>query len=609
MQYFILLYLFISSSLFAQVEEIEQLIAVEEFTQMDKHIDPADEFAQACEEGDDKKSSKFVDYLSLEVDPVFSFSVNHYLGNFKKSEKEFFSSYQSGFQQKWTELITPKTQAEREQVMAQICAGMSQEDAIAFAGYIGGKNSNIYDYDRVSGSGLPQENEHIPMDSYYQTHRNIAGIDTPGGALHDRVKMGVCGDSAMMVANFLAHCGFKCEDLDISSYRTDDSGHVMVAARGENGEFFTANWSEATSHTNENKLTLNTADPRNVNTGSRIALYDCNGRAKGQTATPLGNLLMLAHGNDRVFNAGQNFSEVKIIAMEVGLDELSVSAFSGSDNESGQTLQGVSAKMIHQLGDESELIQINMDGSLVVGKARREIQRYENYEPVILEQDIISLWAKTLVQANINRNGKTLISPYIGLEGHYMNYNVNITEEDGDKVNSKNQDGYLLMETGLKIKTDSSKKIILDSDVGVASTMVKDSPQRGGVDLGNAPKIERRYYFKPDLIYADAKVYTKDDKGVTGLSVQYNNLFLMKRTLINADVYKEVTNTQLSAGYRYQKLPSTTLGFHGLGVQVKQDIPLRRSSLTVHGGTSYYFVKNPENSSFVTVGLIYRLAR
>lgn len=58
---------------------------------------------------------------------------------------------------------------------------MSQEQAIAFAGYIGAKNGSVYDYDRATGGTQEGLNELVTIEDYYEVHRNKHGLGDPTG--------------------------------------------------------------------------------------------------------------------------------------------------------------------------------------------------------------------------------------------------------------------------------------------------------------------------------------------------------------------------------------------------------------------------------------------
>lgn len=560
-------------------------------------IDSLDKIS--CKDNDFLENANTANISTFEIEPLMSFSLNVFVGNNLKSEKEYLNPIQDRFDESWINLITPTNERDRNKAITDICKNFSQKEAIEFAGYIGSKNSDIYDHQRVSSSGTDRVRESIPLNDYYQTHRNNEGISISG----DRNSMGVCGDSAVMIANFLSKCGFSCDDIDILSYASAKAGHTMVTARGSDGEFFTANWSEVTSENNTNPQNYKTANPRIKNTAAHLNLHDCNGKSKGSTLTPLGTLLMMAHGQDRILNSGQNYSEIKMMGKKWGANEASLKAFTGNDSDSGQSFDRLSAKLNYDLNNKESTVRLNFVSSLVVGRAKKEITRFETEEPTSIKQTIISN-RSTLKASTFFESQDLKFEPFAKLDTHQM-LSINKTNNPNFETSDNSFDGLVNFEIGTKISYSSNAKIKLDAQSGLRSTFVKNSAQRGGSNTGSTTTKDKITVL-PDHLYADAKVFISENN--LGLSVKYDNLYLIKRSRLDLDIYKKIKDTDVSVGYKYIKNPSIS-AIHGLGLGAKQDIQLKNDSITLKGSANYFFVDNPMNQPFVNVGVIYILGQ
>lgn len=287
-----------------------------------------------------------------------------------------------------------------------------------------------------------------------------------------------------MIAEFLSMCGFSCNDIDISSYRTEGSGgHQMVSARGSNGEYFTANWSEASVETNNLPLQATTPTPTNVNAAAYVEHFDCNGTSKGKVTTPLESLILTAH--EAKFNQthGLNYGEVKLFATKLGAPEASLKFFEGSDPSSGLSLNSFGAQISKTFGSENNLVMLKTKGSLVFGKARNDITYTGFYDERILEQNIISPRLETFLGFNLNRNKNLKITTFI--EGEVTTVfmkNTDIkTNLFGDQsiVEASNGDFNAHLGTGVNIQGESkNKKVSYSSTLGYRSQFLRNVSQK-----------------------------------------------------------------------------------------------------------------------------------
>lgn len=209
-------FMFVSPVFGGELLEVAKMVALTEGQVLEQE---APEIQK--EYGDEAVLAKKKESITVDAEIEMTFEVKAYKGLESTPERKYIPFQQDGFDEKWIKLISAENESQRSETISELCKGMGQEEAMAFAGYIGRKNSGIYDRQRMSSSENEQaRDEAISLDEYYAVHRNNEGIGDPNG----RKKMGICGDAATLVADFLSKCNFKCEDIDIVSYRTTSGG-------------------------------------------------------------------------------------------------------------------------------------------------------------------------------------------------------------------------------------------------------------------------------------------------------------------------------------------------------------------------------------------------
>jgi hypothetical protein len=468
-------------------------------------------------------------------------------------------------------MIQSTSKQEREQTYQSICSNFSQEDAIAFAGYIGKKNSNVYDYDRATGG--TKTDELVTIDDYFEVHRNIEGYGDPLG----RRKVGVCGDSARMIADFLKHCGFSCDDIDISSYRTNNSGgHQMVNARGSNGEYYTANWSEATVETGMNPMALSTPTPTNINGAAFVEVFDCNGQKKAKTTTPLGSLILMAHGDQYQINGGQDYTEIKAVIEGLYVDEIVLKKFEAKDFGSGQTLNGFVGQINHQFGSENTLLSFDTGTSIVIGAASRDLSYDLTGTPGMLTQNIFSPRAFGKLNVNAIRGDKINVSPYIegDVTGVFMK---NSTEQYGNTESADNSDIISNVGAGVEVNGSSNNsEISYSAQAGMRGQFLRNVSQKGQMLQDNGEITQRRVGIGVNQVYASGSVVV-NSKNPSVFSVNYQNIYVLRQSQLSVDAGKKFNNTTVSGNYFVLKNPSQD-ALHGLGFGLEQEINIKDHS-------------------------------
>lgn len=520
-------------------------------------------------------------------------------------KKRFIDYDQVGFGEKWNQLIRAENGNDRKKAMRDICSDMDQDTAVAFAGYMGNKNSDIYDYRRVTTteSEFSEEEyakEIISADDYYQTHRNNEGIGDPAG----RTKMGVCGDSAKMVSDFLSNCGFSCEDIDIVGYRTLNGGHEMVTARGESGEYYTANWSEATASTGSNPLQYQSPDPNLTRTGPVVDVFDCRGRPKDKTTTPLGTILMMAHEDSHTLNFGQEYDELALVIEELGgVDEIKLKAFRGRGND-GQKVEGLAANIFHEFGDDMDLFRLKMYGSLVLAKAQRDIQQYEG-ETTSLDQLIFSPHVNSRLSLNAIRSQSFQAGIFVegDATGFVMrNEQTSTFNEDAQKGTSADQ----MVRTGVgasaRWQTDNT---YFSTEAGVRSFATRSVNQKGGKVEDDGRITKEKIILRPNQVFANGRMeVAHTDQNFTSVDINYRNELLVDRSLLDVSAAHRFKNTEISTGVSVIKNPDQET-IKALNLGLSQRVRVRDNYVEVSGGIQYLIVENMPDTKMFSVSVAY----
>ena len=413
-----------------QSQEVSDIINIIEEGELSNEESELEETKSCDTDGIEHESATVS--LKQKFKPIFEFKLTKITGINSNPTKRHLDINQTGFQEKWEKLISAEDSETREKVTKDICSDMSQEDAIRFAGYMGKKNGAIYDYSRTNAGSGENLDEIITIDNYYEVHRNNEFN------LEGRKEIGVCGDSARVVAEFLSSCHFSCGDIDVTSYRTKSGGHQMVTARGSNGELYSANWGEATSHENLNPLQYSVADPNIVNTSSHVKLFDCNGKPKGHVSTPLGTILLMAHDAKFNINGGQEYQEIEILAKHFGTSEAKLKAFRARDQSTFLEVEGLNGQITQNFGSDKSLLLFQTKGSFIIGRANRDISSEYGSGDTFLEQNIKSFYSEVNLGFNAIKRKNITVTPFLENSFFVMNTKNKITgsEEIGNQFDA-----------------------------------------------------------------------------------------------------------------------------------------------------------------------------
>lgn len=156
---------------------------------------------------------------------------------------------------------------ERNQYLADQCAGKSLREKAEMARHLSDLAGDIYDFSRA-GSG----DDEAARVSYVSTEDQWQAIGNHLDPEKENTKAGVCRDMALTVSNFLLTCGVPKECVSIESYRTAAGGHQVVQA-GCSDEIHTINWSEL-YNTNGQDYTNFNLIPNLPNTGINHTKFD-----------------------------------------------------------------------------------------------------------------------------------------------------------------------------------------------------------------------------------------------------------------------------------------------------------------------------------------------
>lgn len=581
--------------------EVAQMVALSQGQSLEEVV-PLQK--SACNEdlgpgdGDKKK-------VSGEV--LVSFQVTHMSGlNTERPDKRFLDTDQIGFEAKWDKLIQGATnESNRDKVIKDICSDMSKEDAVAFAGYIGMKNNNIYDDRRNSQSptnGNDYENEIITMDDYYQTHRNNEGF---GNVNHRRI-MGVCGDSAAMVADFLKRCKFSCEDIDIVSYRTGKSGHQMVSARGDNGEFYSANWSEGTV-SQSSLLEYTNPDPSNIRTSPTTNIFGCDGRPKGKTLTPLGTILMMAHEDNTVLNSGAEYSELAaVIENFKGVNEIKLKAFRGRSTE-GDEVVGLGAKVSHEFGSDNTLLQFKTEGSVILAKASRPFEYRDDYDMQV-DQLIFSPRAATRLSLNAISKDDVRAGAFVEGDVTAFIYSADVNDPNsGYSDKNNNGDVQSRVAAGLKVSGEDGN-ILYRGEAGVRAIVERNVSQKGGMEIDGKIVERTPYNIIPYQAFASGEMtYVMDKDNSATVSLNYQNAYLLRRSTLEADVVRNIKSLSLQGGMAIIKNPGQD-AIKSLKLGANKEFRLKGgNSLEVGGQVQYLILQQIPNTTMFNARVALKL--
>ncbi|MGK0367127.1 MAG: hypothetical protein ACI9QD_000261 [Thermoproteota archaeon] len=596
----ILIFILSGTVLAQDLQESLQVIGIVESATLTENTNKQE--LRECGDGVGRDSKVSVFHTEDDVKLTFTFEINKISGLKTNPTKSKIAFNQDGFEDKFETMIQADNSTEREQAYKNICNGFSQEDAIAFAGYIGKKNSSVYDYDRVSGGSKTEDL--VTIDDYFQVHRNIEGYGDYAGAN----KVGVCGDSARMIADFLKHCGFSCDDIDISSYRTGgSSGHQMVNARGKNGEYYSANWSEATVQTKTNPMQLNTPSPTNINGSAFVEVFDCNGQRKAKTTTPLGSLILMAHGDEYQLNNSQQYDEIKAVIEGLYVDEIVLKKFQAKDLGSGQSLNGFVGQINHQFGDTNTLLTFDTGTSILVGTASRDLSYDLIDSKGDLSQSIVSPRAYGKFNLKAIKKDNLTVSPYLEGDATAV-FMKNTSDIYGIQSIANNGDILVNVGSGVEISgMTSDGKVSYAANSGVRGQFLRNVSQKGQMLKYNGDIKKRSIGIGINQVYARGSVMINSAKPSV-FSVSYHSLYVLKQTQLSVDASKKFNNTKVSGNYFVLKNPGKD-ALHGFGVGVDQQLNLKSHSLNIGTGAQYVVIDGAKNQPIVNVSVIYQFKK
>ncbi|MBG60851.1 MAG: hypothetical protein CMJ16_10370 [Peredibacter sp.] len=587
-------YLFVSPVFGGDLLEVARMVAISEGHSLEETS--AKDKVQCSDE--DKVSQDKGNHL-FEAEVEMTFEVKAYKGLEAVPERKFISVNNPNFEDKWIELISAENESQRDLAISKICKGMGQEQAMAFAGYIGRKNSSVYDFDRMRDSKTGEsKDEIITIDQYYEVHRNNAGIGDPQG----RKKIGICGDAATMVADFLSKCNFKCEDIDIASYRSSGSGHQVVSARASDGSYYTANWSSVDQQSNTSVVDVDTPDSDIPLTSPTVELWDCKGSPKGKVTTPLGTLLMLAHEDPEAITLAQDYQEVSFVAKQLGgIDEVKIKAFKAKASN-GQRLSGFGARISKNFGDETNLFSIELDGSIILAKAEREVLINQDGLAMNIDQTILSPYTKARVNFTPIRteNFKAGIFSELQSVGFFMENEV----EGFSQSKDRNVDHLIRARSGGQILAQG-EHFRFEASGGIGGEVVRNSNQQGGT-YRNGEFEQEKFAIVGNELFASGVVEFKNKHGNnTQIQVQYRDMYLLDRSVIEVGASKRYGGNLFNGGVSIIKNPGKET-INAISLAYSRQFQLRKNYVEVNGGIKYLIIKDSPSEKLLNVSVAYR---
>jgi hypothetical protein len=541
----------------------------------------------------------------LEAEVRMAFEIRRYSGiNTREPEIKHINHRQDGFAKKWEELVRGNGSAE---TIKNICKDMDQESAIAFAGYIGGKNNEIYDDKRTEdfGGGSEQARENLSLKDYYQAHKNNEGWGDPNG----RKIFGICGDSASMVADFISKCGFSCEDVDIVSYRTPSGGHQMVAARGSEGQYYSADWSFVESVNNNIPLGQQKVPNLPDRASATVELFDCKGASKGKSTTPLGTLLMIAHEDSRVLNIGNEYDEIATVINGLGgIDEMKLKAFRGRGTD-GEKVYGGAFRAHHEF-NKGRMFSLEGTGSFIMAYAKNEFLESSDGASE-LDQIIASPYVNTRLNYKAIQEDHLQIGFFGEVQAVLFILNTNL--KTPVLVFNESADGEFEVEKTQKMEKGLNVDYMAHTRTGAIASYERDN-MRLLAEAGIGQDVSRNRNQKgdgmhlqlnADEIFANAEIqYLSDKEKMTTIRVNYRDMFLIKRSIAEASVRQKINKTEGELGVMIIKNPDsgTVNSFNfGLGRNFK----IRDNYVELRGNAQYLIVENGENQGTYNVSVKY----
>jgi len=221
----------------------------------------------------------------------FKFRVQYSFGTTNNLWQRQFQNYsvQSITQSLEAENII-RQNADHGQMMSalgQYCKGKSMNEVMGMAMNFGGRFSEGYDYNRLSGPGHAAI---VPSKDVWDAYRNrLVANDGPKSA-------GVCRDIASALSEFLLQCGIPKNRISIESIQVHGAGHQIVNVLGEDKSLYSINYSEVYKAKYDPFFSAGT-ETSFLTTGIQHTRYDAEtGKVVDKRLTELGHILMAVTG-------------------------------------------------------------------------------------------------------------------------------------------------------------------------------------------------------------------------------------------------------------------------------------------------------------------------
>ncbi len=420
--FFLLLF---STSAFSQVipEDISDIAGFIAISTMDTKLvqDAKDAKAEDCD--DDPKAPLPPAPLTI-VKPESKIKVTvHYSVGLGKSgsEKEFINASKTVDKSILNELIdgTYASYDDRRRAISKACEGSSELEKIALATQLGGRLSQIYDYNRANGGDVP--------DQYITPEEQWT-------ALKNSESKGVCRDAALTLSQFLISCGLPKDRIGIQSYQTINSSHQVVSVLGSDGKTYTINWGELFA---QEQNGLYSPQPSLTNTDLFQHTYDPEtGKIIERRRNDLGDILKRVTGGKL-----DNRPLPDLLLVELSNGGLSGNLFK-AETSAGDVMKGFGVNYKGQNHTKEWMMNVG----IAFAKNEKETQKSE-IEYSNLKQDLIYMQGEVVYspsfQYKFSDGDSIVLSPVAGVEmDAYMSKN-----QEGDK-NGKGQGSILSSKIG-----------------------------------------------------------------------------------------------------------------------------------------------------------------
>lgn len=349
------------------------------------------------------------------------------------------------------------------------------------------------------------------------------------------------------------------------------------------------------------------ADTPNTNiavTSPSIELWDCNGKPKGKVTTPLGTLLMLAHEDPEAISLPQDYQEVSFVAKNVGgLDEVKVKAFKASASN-GQKLSGIGARINKQMGTKNNLFSMEIDGSIILAKAQKDLQ-IDNFGTMMnLEQTILSPHGRIRTDFNPIRFENFQAGIFAEAKSTLF-FMDNAESLNGElKENAINFDAMTRVRSGVSAhaQTDNFR---FEASGGIGGEVLRNFNQQGSAYIDGELE-EQKQELKANEVFANGRVdFVSKSGNDAHIQVRYRDMYLLDRSVIEVQAGKKFGKNKFNGGVSIIKNPGKET-INALSLAYSRQFQLRKNYVEVSGGVKYLIIKDSPSEKLLNVSVAYK---